>query len=516
MNPRGLSIRWLLLGANAIALTLPVLAFFGLRVYDTYLLRQTERQLIAQAVMAGELWREALAEKRPGLLAQSFRPPNDREARFVPIAPRIDLGAKRYPPQPVPAACAHLAASDIQEAAKQVLPLLKRAQVFNLSAIRLIDSEGCVVASTGAEEGLSLQLLPEVRRALAGRYSAVTRMRISDEPTPPLVDIRRRGNIRVFSALPVFAGDEVIGVVRISRTSLSAMRSLWLNRRGLMTAALSCGMVLVLLTLLFTKAITRPLRRLQADAKAIAEGATTSGFTQKAWTPVEFKALAKSLAAMTEKLRERAEYTSAYAANVTHELKTPITAIRGAAELLRDDLEKMQPEQRQRFLNNIEADARRMERLVNRLLDLTRIENAVVSRPDDTIDVRAFLEQLQSRNPDRVTLKLSALEPLVMNADRFASVITNLVDNALEKSPSTRVEIAATHTDGRLLLKVSDDGPTIPPEHLPQIFERFFTTKGDEGGTGLGLALVKAIAEARGGKASVTSGEGRTEFSVSL
>jgi signal transduction histidine kinase len=503
-------------GANTLVLSLPIVAFFGLRIYDTYLLRQTERQLIAQAVFVAEAWREALAQWHGPDALTEFRPPGRAGSSFVPVQPIIDLGTRILPPQPKALPCAEEVQNDTVEAARVIEPLLKRAQVFTLSAIRILDTRGCVIATTRAEKGKSLKHLPEVGRALGGHYSAVMRRRISDEPTPPLIDVRRRGKVRVFAALPVFCQGEVIGVVRLSRTSLSALRSLWLNRRGLLMGAVICGVVVILASLLFASAITRPLHRLQADARAIVEGRRSRSFAQRAWTPLEFKALAESLTTMTEKLRERAEYTSAYAANVTHELKTPITSIRGAAELLRDGMSTMSVEQSQRFLSNIEADAVRMERLVTQLLQLARIENATEAESGE-IEVESFFEGLIARYPSRVSL--SSVNPprtISMNADHLISAVTNLIDNALEQDPDSKVEIGISAKAQHLVVSVTDNGPGIPKAHLQRVFERFFTTKGDQGGTGLGLSMVKAIVEARGGSITVKSQSGDTAFTLVL
>ena len=120
-------------------------------------------------------------------------------------------------------------------AGEAVEPLLRRAQVFNLSAARVLDARGCVVATSRGDAGQSLAGLPEVASALGGRYSAVARQRLSDEPLPPISDVRSRGAIRVFTALPVFSEGKVVAVVRMSRTSLDALTSLWHSRRGLLS-----------------------------------------------------------------------------------------------------------------------------------------------------------------------------------------------------------------------------------------------------------------------------------------
>ena len=137
-------------------------------------------------------------------------------------------------PQPEPLRVAPPQDSPVLRAGKKLEPLLARMQVYNLSAVRVLDSQGCVVATTRGESGLCLDNLPEVESALVGRYASVIRERISDEPLPPFSDVRSRGSVRLFVALPLFSDGKVIAVVRASRTSLDARTSLWHNRRGLL------------------------------------------------------------------------------------------------------------------------------------------------------------------------------------------------------------------------------------------------------------------------------------------
>ena len=514
MPTRGISIRWLLLGANILALTLPIAAFLGLRIYHTYLLRQTERQLISQSVLIGELWRNSMVDKGLLLPTIEIRPPGEESKPYRPIQPRIDLTSQILPPQPDAADCTVMPDQRFLEAAKSIVPTLKRSQVFNLSAVRLLHIDGCVIGSTRSETYKTLATLPEVKEALNGRYHAVARQRFTDSPLPSLDDIRRRGRYRVFSAVPIFANGKVIGVVRTSRTSLSASRSLWFNRRGLVVSAIASAIFLLVVTLLFARAITRPLRKLRDQAKSIVDGNSFELRNDDSWSPSEFRALSESLTAMTKKLQEKAEYTANYAADVTHELKAPITSIRGASELL-IEASNMSKEQQNRFLNNIHADALRMEELVNRLLLLARLENRSAPSSVESIDVIPFFAQILSSYQDKVALiydnppKTITIDPL-----HLSSIITNLVENALEKERIGPVQVVVEQLDGKLFFKVTDFGAAIPKNHQEQIFNRFFTTKKDKGGTGLGLTLTKAIVDQYNGQISFESHEICTSFWV--
>ena len=523
MRPPG--IRTLLLGVNASVLVIPVVAAVALRVYDNYLVRQTERQLIAQAVVIGEIWRElwrdeALGPARDRPTPAEHRPPHRAADRFIPIEPVTSLADGVLPPQTTALRPAADTGSAAWRAGRRLVPVLERAQVFNLTAVRVLDAQGCVVATTRGEAGLCMEALPEVQRALGGAYAAVVRERVSDEPLPPLSDVRSRGSVRVFSALPVFSDGAVIGVVRVSRTSLDALTSLWQNRRGLVFAAALTLLATVLVSLVFATIIARPLRELRDRARTVAQGGAGVSLAIDSFAPAELHELGAALRTMTERLRGRAQYITDFAANVSHELKTPLTSIHGAAELLRESWASMDAAQRERFLENIGADATRMERLVMRLLHLTRIETA--GERSERVSVREFFRELEARYAGRVRVTLEGSpEHVDIDIEHLHAAVTNLVDNALQHGGrrgdgGSPVEITVGRTAERLSVRVRDFGPGISLANRPRIFERFFTTDRARGGTGLGLSIVKAIADRRGGSVTFETGPTGTTFVLVL
>jgi signal transduction histidine kinase len=519
LKSHGPSLRTLLLGVNALVLALPIAAVITLRVYDTYLVRQTERSLIAQSVVIGEIYRERLHEEQgkpaePG----TFRPPERSADAFIPIEPVLDFTfhIERKPPvaQPMPAR----AVSDdaARRAGARMEALLKRAQVFNLTGIRILDGDGCVVSTSRTEGDVCMNDLPEVQTALHGRYGAVARERVSDEPTPALGDVRSRGKIRIFSALPVFEDGKVIAIVRSSRTSTDALTSLWQSRRGLLIAiVLSFGVTLGI-SAMFATFVVRPVKALTNDAIAITNDAARLPLRLRWWTPHELRTLSAALDVMTTTLRERADYIAAFAATVSHELKTPITAIRGAAELLTDQWATMSEAQREKFLRNIDFDAERMQRLVTRLLHLARIENAGEAHGETRI--REAIDTLTARHGERVRVTIDADVPptIAMPDELFTSAVGNLVDNAVRHGGQELVEMRVRVDGQHLRIDIIDKGAGISPANQTKIFERFFTTERAGGGTGLGLTIVRAIARRRGGDVTFVTGPTGTTFTLTL
>jgi len=511
------TIRQLLLALNVFVLSVPLAAVFFLPVFDSYLIRQTERILIAEAGVIAEAWREHLLAELaiPPADSPRFRPPGQEQEPFAPVAAETDMAYAIQPPAPEPTRVRPPNDDPAWRAGAAVTPLLQRAQVFNLSGARMLDSAGCVVASSRGELGLCLDDLDEVKAALAGRYGVVVRQRISDEPTPPLNSIRRRGTLRVFSAVPVFLDGRVVGVVRLSRTAVSPLESIATHWGKLALVAFAVLVVTPAVTYLLSHAISSPVRALTRSADAIARGEPVEPFVPGRFAPRELGVLSAALERMTTQLRARARYLLEFTSNVTHELKTPITAIGGAVELLQDPDAAMSDEQRRRFLANVADDTVRMERLVQRLLQLARIENAK-DEPRE-VDVRRFVESLVARYTAPLELDVEPnLPTLSIDPEHLEAALRNLIDNAVRHGAGKPVTVSAKRRDGRTVFAVRDRGPGIREAHRERIFERFFTTRREEGGTGLGLSIVSAVAEGRGGRVEVDSGPEGTEFRLIL
>ncbi|HEX8664198.1 MAG TPA: ATP-binding protein [Beijerinckiaceae bacterium] len=213
-----------------------------------------------------------------------------------------------------------------------------------------------------------------------------------------------------------------------------------------------------------------------------------------------------------------------FIANASHELRTPLASLLGFIETLqgpaRDDAAA-----RENFLGIMHGQARRMARLIDDLLSLSRIELREHLRPDAPLDlgavVRSMLDALAPRARERgveVALSAEAGPHVVLGEpDELSRVVENLVDNAVKYGESgKRVEVTLARVAGEIELAVRDHGPGIPPQHLPRLTERFYradaTDSRQKGGTGLGLAIVKHIVARHGGRLAIESepGQGAT------
>lgn len=216
-------------------------------------------------------------------------------------------------------------------------------------------------------------------------------------------------------------------------------------------------------------------------------------------------------------LRRLERLRTEFVANVSHELKTPLTSIQGAIETLLDGAAE-DPQSRRTFLAAIREESERLRRLVEDLLTLARVESRQAGPARETMDTGAFLKEMLSRyqplaGRQRVTLVLEAgAAPAALRADReqLAQAVGNLLENAVKYNrPGGKAILRARREGDALAIEVEDTGIGIPAEDLPRIFERFYRVdkarSRETGGTGLGLSIVKHVAEAHGGSVSVES-----------
>jgi two-component system phosphate regulon sensor histidine kinase PhoR len=217
-----------------------------------------------------------------------------------------------------------------------------------------------------------------------------------------------------------------------------------------------------------------------------------------------------------------------FVANASHELRTPLTSIRGFVEALEDGA-LADPPTAERFLGKIHAHADRMGALVEDLLELSRLESGERPPVREPVDVAEVADDVAASFAEMAERKSLALEcrhqparTVTSDGDRLRRILENLVENAIKYTPAGgSVGIETAGRDGGAQVTVSDDGPGIPPEHLPRIFERFYRVdkarSRDLGGTGLGLSIVKHLAESIGATVGVSSDVGRgTRFTVLL
>lgn len=497
-------------------MALPLVGLFFFRLYENQLIRQTEAELIAQGAALGAIYAQEVRDAGVAIEKLGAAVPadsaTDPDSPYRPIEPRLDLASDYVLLARPPAITATATDPAVAAIGARLSGILAETQKTTLAGFRLLDPKGVVIA--GREEiGLSLDAVEEVRQALAGRYASALRQRISDEPPPSLYSVSRGTRVRVFVAMPVAVDGKVAGVVYLSRTPNNIVKHLYGERGKVGLAAIAILGGTLLIGLVFLRTVSRPIYALMERTKRIAAGDRDAIRPLDHHGTREMAALSDAFLDMAEKLHARSDSIQTFATHVSHELKSPLTAIQGAAELLRDSGSAMDEAERRRFSNNIVTDAGRLNLLVRRLLDLARAENLAPSGESTSLSAALALLPAEARLAVRV--EGGGDIRLRMSAENAAIVLANLIDNSARHG-ATLVSITAASAGGKATILVSDDGAGISPSNRGRIFEPFFTTRRDAGGTGMGLGIVLALLKAHDGTIRLVDSERGTRFEIIL
>jgi two-component system, NtrC family, sensor histidine kinase GlrK len=281
-------------------------------------------------------------------------------------------------------------------------------------------------------------------------------------------------------------------------------------REAALSIAAGSLLAIVLMSLLITKSITRPLAALKAKTQEIARGNFDHPVQVK--SPREIGELAAALNSMSQQLKELDRMKADFFASMSHELRTPLTSIKEGTGLLLDGVGGATTEKQQRLLGIITEESNRLISLVNTFLDLSKMEAGMTRYDFETTHIEPLINRAVAEITPLVEAKQihfeSALDgpmPAVrLDPERILQVLRNLMGNAVKFTPKGgQVSVAAKSHDGILEVSVKDSGPGIPAESLGSIFEKF--SQGSHAGanhrqgTGLGLAIAKNIITSHGG-----------------
>ncbi len=398
------SLRLIMFAVLTLVATLPLVGLFFFRIYDNQLIRQTQAELIAQSrVLAAVYAEEVTARLGAGIplgaeIPQELRP--DPPDAVTPIRPLLDLAADdlfvRRPdalPASRPADPAYIAIG------ARLMPIILETQKVTLAGFRILDPQGVVIAGRD-EVGQSLAHIDEVAAALRGQYQAALRIRVPDKAPPPIYSISRGVGVHVFSAMPVIVNDHVAGVIYTSRTPRNIFEHLYLERGKFAAAAATVAFFTLLIGLVVARTITQPMHELIQRAGQIGRGDREAFRPLSHYGTRDFAELSRHFFAMAERLARRSDYIANFSAHLTHELKSPLTSIKGAAELLLDSLTSpagaLTRAEQEKFLGNILGDAERLEAMTQRLRELARAEAMPQS---EQTDLAAVIDRLHDAFP---------------------------------------------------------------------------------------------------------------------
>jgi two-component system sensor histidine kinase ChvG len=433
-------------------------------------------------------------------------------------------------------------------AAKQMLrrlaqPARMRARLFEDDGDELADSRSLI--SANAE--ILVEDLPEPDRGLFVKgfrkiYNFVTQSSLANEDLPHYhesahpkandypeviqalngdaawaVRAMRGHRLLLTTAVPVQHYKQVLGAVMVSSTGDDIAQSLFKVRLTIFQAFAFALTITITLSLYLAGTIARPIRRLAAAADRVRRGqGRRHAIPDLSKRGDEIGELSSALADMTETLWRRMDAVEAFAADVAHEIKNPLTSLRSAVETC---ARVQNPDQQRRLMSIIQDDVGRLDRLISDISDASRID-AELSRADsEPVSLCRMVEGLASIYRDTGAAEDVAVdvichgddELLVMGIEsRLAQVLRNLITNALSFSPPQgHIRLEAQREGKMVVASVEDDGPGIPENKLDAIFDRFYTERpeSEKFGThsGLGLSISKQIAEAHGGSLSASN-----------
>ena len=381
---------------------------------------------------------------------------------------------------------------------KRLQDLVQRADNFSSARIAIFSSSG--------------ELLADSRHDTAGALPAIDTLLNKPAGATPVFRDPTLNRQWLYVITPASGGINLLVAVQRPRIQiLEILRDEFLTpfvRGGLIAIILA-----VLLSIWIARWIAAPLQRLEQATRQVSIG---QFHKIKLEGPREVQGVAQAFNDMGERVQDSQRSQRDFVANVSHDLKTPLTSIQGFAQAILDGTAD-DPQSAKQAAQVIFDEAGRMHGMVLELLDLARMDAGTLSFERAPIDLGALLKSVVAKlvpqaRQAQVELGLDIvtqdgdLPALVADADRLNQVFSNLIDNALKYTPAGgKVTVSARPVDGWVEVEVADNGPGIPPDELERIFERFYQTDkarsgGNRRGVGLGLAIAREIIQAHGGK----------------
>jgi len=336
----------------------------------------------------------------------------------------------------------------------------------------------------------------DVKLTLEGQYGARS---TEGDPLYP-------ANSTMYIAAPIYHNKKIVGVVSIGKPTRNVERFSAGAVNDLKYAALFVALIAIILAFFLYRWVSYPLQQLHDYAKEIQKDQRV---TSPKFGNNEIGKVAKAMTDMRSALDGKA-YITDYVATLTHELKSPTAAIRGASELLQED---MPLDMQQRFIRNIHNESCRLHDIIDRLMELASIESRSEIENPQRIQVNdLFNEVTESLHPlaqaKQIHVQILCQQPLQINGDHFLlrQALDNLLKNAIEFSPAnSQITLQASIENQLIQIHIIDQGIGIPEYAEKKAFDRFFSLPRDNGqkGTGLGLSFVREIAALHGGQVSI-------------
>ncbi|MCW8831022.1 MAG: ATP-binding protein [Gammaproteobacteria bacterium] len=373
-----------------------------------------------------------------------------------------------------------------------------RVTIVDTLGVVLCDSEADAIMMENHAER------PEISQALKGQRGSSTRMSETLQTS------------MLYLAIPYFKDEKIVGAIRTAIPLLSIENLLDELYRQFVILLMVLFAIISMVIINIYRKINQPLDEIVEEARRYAKGDFSNALPD--YDIREIAELGGALNQMAEQLDRLENLRQDFVANVSHELKTPIATIKSYVETLLDGAQH-DPADLERFLNIVLKQNDRLAAIVDDLLTLSRLESAPVTQilalaeTDACQLLHASAENCQSRaEAKNITINISCNENIFIQVDHslMTQALVNLIDNAIKYSNENKtISLSVEEIDKQVLLSISDQGPGIPEQHIPRLFERFYRVDKSRsrriGGTGLGLAIVKHIVHIHGGQVEVSN-----------
>lgn len=367
--------------------------------------------------------------------------------------------------------------------------------------VYITDNRGIVVfdSDSGRDEGKDYSRWNDVLLTLQGQYGARTTKTDPDDPISSVLHI----------AAPILVDDQIVGSLTVAKPTRTANFFIEAAKKRTIVAGVVAFIAVILFGIFLSLWITRPLQALTQYARAVRDG-------KRAILPRLGRSEIGELGTAFDEMRDALEgkkYVEHYVETLTHEIKSPLSAIHGAAELLD---ESMPEERRVQFIGTIRKETSRIQKIIDRLLQLSSLESKKELDEPTGINLSSLLEEVIAAVKPQVTqrkicLALELHDHSTIFGDRFLvyHAITNVLQNAIEFTPiSGTIEVTLAKELQYSVIAITDNGPGLPDYALERAFERFYSLPRPDTGeksSGLGLSFVREVAELHGGDITIAN-----------
>ncbi|WP_340023663.1 ATP-binding protein [Paenibacillus sp. FSL K6-1096] len=331
--------------------------------------------------------------------------------------------------------------------------------------------------------------------------------------------------VRYFvSGQPIYEKDIATSALYVMSSTKKMEQSLQAVRKPLILSGIGAFLLALGITWIIAQYLSRPLLVMQQATRKIAAGELETRLDMK--SNDELGSLAQAINDLAADLQRYRDTRQEFFANISHELRTPITYLEGYSQVLRQELYDT-AEEKNKYLEIIHDEALRLQHLVEDLFDLAKMEEGKIDLELDWVNMSELTQQVVRKAELKsiekgLSLKYTengTMKKIRADKKRMEQIILNLLENAVRYTEKGEINVSLTYTSSAFLFVVEDSGIGIPEDEIPYIFERFYRVEKSRsrqfGGTGLGLSIVKKLVELQGGKIKVTSQAGQgTRFEI--